>query len=340
MKTVDLPELWQQLRLVTRLPGRGFNMRQCGTSPHSRCYAAISNPLAEVAFIIELTGDQSRSRYTTYSTRAFSVDCGPVEGLPPDSTALILTLRDKDLTDLFGLLCSDLAETVGRCQARSAVPHDVVTVMERWRAFLQRRSALLTGEEVRGLIGELVTLARLITLFGAEQAVTAWKGPIGGIRDFESDSLHAETKTFTPSAGASIYISDALQLEAPSGLRLKLVCIALDQSPSGSTLAQYVLALEELLAGTPSVIDLFRQRVAAAGFLPSMANALPETYVAFEPRVFEVRDGFPRITSTSIPPGVRSVRFAIELAVLGAFAVSTDRAIGCRSSPVHPALLP
>lgn len=340
MKTADLPDLWQQLRLVPPLPGRGFKMRQCGTSSHSRCFAAISHPLAEAAFIIELKGDQPRSRYTAFSTRAFSVDCGPVEGLPPDSTALILTLRDDDLTDLFGLLCSDLAEAVGRCQTPAAVSHDVVTVLERWRAFLQRRSALLTGEEVRGLIGELVTLARLISLLGAEQATTAWKGPIGGIRDFEAESLHAETKTFTPSAGASIYISDALQLEAPSGLRMKLVCIALDQSPSGSTLAQYVLAVEALLAGSPAVCELFRQRVAAAGFLPSMADALPETYVAFEPRVFEVRYGFPRITSASIPPGVRSVRFAIELAVLGAFAVSTDQAIGCRSTPVHPAPLP
>jgi hypothetical protein len=340
MKMADLPDLWQQLRLLAPLPGRGFKMRQCGTSSHSRCFAAISYPLAEVAFIIELTGDQSRSRYTGFSTRAFSVDCGPVEGLPPDSTALILTLRDSALADLFGLLCSDLAETVGRCQTPSAVSHDVVAVLERWRAFLQRRSALLTGEEVRGLIGELVTLARLVSHLGAEQAIAAWKGPIGGIRDFESDSLHAETKTFTPSAGASIYISDSLQLEAPTGLRMKLVCIALDQSPSGSSLAQYVLALETLLAGNPSVIDLFRQRVAAAGFLPSMADSLPETYVAFEPRVFEVRDGFPRITSASIPPGVRSVRFAIELAVLGAFAVSTDQAIGCRSTPVHPAPLP
>jgi hypothetical protein len=340
MKMADLRDLWQQLRLVAPLPGRGFKMRQCGASSHSRCFAAISYPLAEVAFIVELTGEQPRTRYSGFSTRAFSVDCGPVEGLPPDSTALVLTLRDNDLIDLFGLLCSDLAETVGGCQTLSAVPQSLVTVLERWRAFLQRRSAILTREEVRGLIGELVTLARLVSLLGTEQAMAAWKGPIGGIRDFESDSLYVETKTFTPSAGASIYISDALQLEAPTGIRMKLVCIALDQSPSGSNLAQYVLALESLLAGNPSVIELFRQRVAAAGFLPSMADSLPETYVAFEPRVFEVRDGFPRITSASISPGVRSVRFAIELAVLGAFAVPTDQAIGCRSTPVHPAPLP
>jgi hypothetical protein len=263
-----------------------------------------------------------------------------VEGLPPDSFALVLTLRDSDLTDLFGILCTDLADTVSRCQTPSTVPHEVVRVLERWRAFLQRRSSLLSGEEVRGLIGELVTLARLITFLGAEQAIVAWKGPIGGIRDFESESLHAETKTFTPSVGASIYISDALQLEAPTGLRMKLVCVALDQSPSGSTLAQYVLAVEDLLASHSAVIDLFRQRVAAAGFLASMAESLPETYVAFEPRVFEVRDGFPRITPASIPPGVRSVRFAIELAVLGAFAVPTEPAIGSRSTPVHPAPLP
>lgn len=332
MKTADLSDIWRELRQCSPVPSRGFRMRQCGNSSHTRCYAAISYPEGRTAFIIEVTGDGPRIRFSALSTRAFSVDYEDVDGIPAGSSALILSLHDPDLSDLFAILCTDLASTISRTSVASAVPREVASVLERWRAFLQRRTALLTREEVRGLIGELITLARLINLMGNEAAVTAWKGPIGGIRDFESDLIHAETKTFSPSAGASVYISDPLQLEAPTGHRLKLVCIAIDQSPSGLTLLQYVLAVESLLNSHSAAMDLFRHRVAAAGFLPSMAEALPETFVAFEPRVFEVRDGFPRILPGTIPPGVRFVRFAIELAVLGGFVIQTETAIGGKST--------
>jgi hypothetical protein len=334
MKTADLSEIWQELLKAPSLSKRGFRMRQCGASSHTRCYAAISHPEGKLAFVIETPDDEPRIRFSTLSTRAFSVDYGAVDGLSAGSSALMLSLHDSDLSDLFSILCADLASTIDRSAGASAVPGDVASVLERWRAFLQRRSALLTSEEVRGLIGELITLARLINLIGGEAAVTAWKGPIGGVRDFENDFIYAEAKTYSPSAGASVHISDALQLEAPTGHCLKLVCIAIDQSPSGFTLLQHVLAVESLLHSESTAMDLFRQRVAAAGFLPSMADAIPETFVAFEPRVFEVRDGFPRIVPGTIPSGVRSVRFAVELSALGGFAIPTDTAIGCRSNPL------
>jgi hypothetical protein len=340
MKTAELPEIWRELRLSPPLPRRGFRMRQYGTSSHTRCYAAVADPDGQLAFIIEIAGDESNVRLPPFSTRAFSVSHEHVPGIAGGSSALILALHDSALSDLFALLCADLEAAVRKSSAASAVRRDAVMTIERWRDFLQRRSALLTREEIRGLIGELVTLARLITLIGADAAVTAWRGPLRGIRDFESELLYAETKTFTPSAGASVYISDPLQLEAPPGRRLKLVCIAVDQSPSGSTLFQYVLAVESLLQGDSNTLNLFRQRVAAAGFLPSMDEALPDKFVAFEPRVFEVRDGFPRILPATIPSGVRSVRFAVELAALSGFATQTDAAIGSRSSLLSSSPLP
>jgi hypothetical protein len=340
MKTADLSDIWRELRGSPPLPSRGFRMRQYASSIHTRCYAAISHPEGQLAFIIEFADDEPKIRFSAFSTRAFSVDAGAFTGISNESSALVLSLHDSALSDLFAILCGDLASAICRSADASAAPRAAAAVLERWRAFLQRRSALLTREEVRGLIGELITLARLITLIGDEAAVAAWRGPLGGIRDFESELIHAETKTFSPSVGAVVYISDPLQLEAPTGHSLKLVCIAIDQSPSGFTLLQYVLAVESLLNGHSTVMDLFRQRVAAAGFLPSMADSLPETFAAFEPRVFEVRDGFPRILPGSIPPGVRSVRFAVELAVLGGFAIQTDVAIGGSSNPTHPRLLP
>jgi hypothetical protein len=340
MKMANLFDVWQELRNSAPWASRGYRMRQYGTSGHTRCYAAISEIDGYPAFIIELGAGAPRIRFSAFSTRAFTVEYQKADGISLGSVALILALHDPAFTELFAILCTDLETAISRTPGANAVPRETAAVLERWRAFLQRRSALLTQEEVRGIIGELVTLARLTSLIGPEAAVEAWKGPIGGVRDFESEHIHAETKTFSPSTGASVYISDPLQLEAPSGHPLKLVCVALDQSPSGATLMDYVFAVESLLQREGNALDLFRQRVAAAGFLSSMAGTLPETFVAFEPRVFEVRDGFPRILPGSIPPGVRSVRFALEISVLGQFAIETDSAIGCKRQPVHPVPLP
>jgi len=340
MKMANLFDVWQELRDSAPRASTGYRMRQYGTSGHTRCYAAISEPDGCPAFIIELGASEPRIRFSAFSTRAFTVDYQKADGISLGSVALILVLHDSAFAELFAILCTDVENAINLSPNANAVPREAAAVFERWRAFLQRRSALLTREEVRGLIGELVTLARLTSLIGPEAAVDAWKGPIGGVRDFENEIIHAESKTFSPSTGVSVYISDPLQLEAPSGHPLKLVCVALDQSPSGDTLMDYVLAVESLLQRHGNSLDLFRQRVAAAGFLPSMAAALPETFVAFEPRVFEVRDGFPRILPGSIPPGVRSVRFALELAVLGEFAIDTDSAIGCKPQPSHPVPLP
>jgi len=340
MKMGSLFDIWQELRNSSPGASRGYRMRQYGTAGHTRCYAAISESDGCPAFIIELGEGERKIRFSAFSTRAFTVDCQKTDGISSGSVALILALHDSAFTELFAMLCADLETAVNRTPGTTASAREAAAVLERWRAFLQRRTALMTQEEVRGLIGELVTLARLTSVIGPDAAIEAWKGPIGGVRDFESEHIHAETKTFSPSTGASVYISDPLQLEAPTGNKLMLVCVALDQSPSGATLLDYVVAVEALLHRHENALDLFRQRVAAAGFLPSMAAALPETFVAFEPRVFEVRDGFPRIRPESIPPGVRSVRFALELAVLGVFAIETDSAIGCRSQPYHPVPLP
>lgn len=330
MKTASLLELWDTLRNSPALPGRGFRMRQWDANAYARCFAAISQPDGKPGFVIEFLGKESGPGPIDYSTRSFSVDYGTVDGIPAGSKALTLTLHDQGLSDLFALLCSDLRQSVISESATGSALRGACSVLGRWKLFLQRRSALMTQKEVRGLIGELVTLARLAGMLGNDHVVQAWKGPLDGIRDFESDLVYAEVKTFTPSPEASVRISDPMQLVAPPGHLLKLVCVPLQQSPDGASLLQFVEAVESLFPAESAVKDLFRQRVACYGFLPAMAEFLTDRFVASQPRVFVVRDGFPRIRPESVDPGILAVRFSIGLGMLGPFGVPTDAAIGCR----------
>lgn len=305
-------------------------MRQWDSTAHARCFAAISQADGKPSFVIEFLGRDSGPGPLDYSTRSFSVDYGPMEGISAGCSALTLTLHDPGLSDLFALMCSDLRQAVISETATGSALRGACSVLGRWKLFLQRRSALITHEEVRGLIGELVTLSRLAGMLGNDHVVQAWKGPLDGIRDFESDLVHAEVKTFTPSPEASVRISDPMQLVAPPGHLLKLVCVPLQQSPDGASLLQFVEAVESLLPADSAVMDLFHQRVSCYGFLPAMDEFLTDRFVASQPRVFVVQDGFPRIKPESVNPGILAVRFSIGLGVLGPFGVPTDAAIGCR----------
>jgi|GEM_PF-899303 len=336
-----LSELWRQLGVRRASRGApGFRMRQVEGKATLRCFAALSDPGAERALLIELPLDLPRARFAGYSTRSFNVDFGRVDGLPPGAFALMITLKEPVFAELFELLATDISEQVLSASSASEGASAAVAVLDRWRGFLQRRSSLLTREEVRGLIGELVILARLLSHLGPRQAVEAWRGPIGGVRDFETDELLVETKSFAPAAGASVHISDPLQLEGSPSVRVRLACVALDVAESGATLAEFAATVMGLLSGDPGLAQLFEQRLAAAGFLHSMAGVLPERYVAHEPRVFEVGPDFPRIRPADVPQGVRGVRFLIELGSLGPFVVPADASVGHRPSSPEATILP
>lgn len=333
-----LSELWSRIAAERPLDAPGFRMRQIPGPGPVRCYAALRDPGGAPALLVELPGDLPRTRFTGYSTRAFGVECGRAEGLPPGVQALIVWLSEPGLADLFTLLAADIAAAVIASTDGTTAAGGV---LDRWRLFLHRRAALLTGEEVRGLIGELVVLARLVSRLGARNAVECWCGPTGGIRDFENGDLLVEVKAFTPATGAAVYISDPLQLEGSETVPVRLACVAVERAAAGTTLGGYVGAVAALLASDPAAAALFEQRTAAAGYLPAMAEALPEQFTAGEPRVFRVAEGFPRIRPADVPAGVRGVRFLVELASLTRFAEPAAPLIGARS-PVHggSAILP
>jgi hypothetical protein len=222
-----------------------------------------------------------------------------------------------------------LLEEIRTSNSASAAIHGVVQLIERWRRFLEKHRENLGPEEVRGLIGELSMLERLAMRIGARAALASWRSPFGSIRDFECPNVAVEVKTYMTSTGASVRINDPLQLEPESGIPLLLACQELARSSEEKlTLPGHVARISRLFEGDISLKEDFDNALASAGYLTSHAKLYIDGYALGATNVFEVCDGFPRISAASIPPFVSRVHFDIEILPLARFSVPADTHIG------------
>ena len=98
-----------------------------------------------------------------------------------------LKLRDSSLQDIFHTLCVDIVSAAARAASEPDAVNTALRRTWRWHHLLRGgRSGLLSPEEQKGLIGELLVLERfLLPLLPASVAVAAWLGPLGSPKDFE-----------------------------------------------------------------------------------------------------------------------------------------------------------
>jgi hypothetical protein len=328
----DLEIVWQGLSAEhenSDSAASQFSLKLLESTPTARVFAAWGGDPCGPALLVDLPRGLRKTLRSHLSSRAFSVQAAEFPGLQPDRVGVMTRLSDNAYSDLFELLCSEI--TVAVCSKRSGKAAVVALerVIDRWRHFVERRSAPLTPERVRGLIGEAVILMRLMDRIGAMTALTQWTGPQDALRDFELDDVSVEVKAYQTQTGKSVRISDPGQLEAAPGrsVYLAVVGLAVNMS-SGRTLAEIVKMLSEVASAHPGGVELLEDRLAQYGYLNAHAAMYPDAYVIDKPALYSVNDGFPTIAASAVPPGVEDVRFSIQLSAIRQFAVDGDDVIG------------
>ena len=222
-------------------------------------------------------------------------------------------------------MCADVAESLMAASNGPDAADSVHLVVDRWIRFMDRRSARLSTSEVKGLIGELNVLDRLIVNSGAQLALEYWKSPSGSIRDFELATASVEVKAFTPSEGASVRINDPYQLEPDFDVPLHLACIEISRSESSeTTLPGHIARIESRLEANPKALSLFRDKLLEAGYADWQSNLYLDRWKTGKLYIFTVQPGFPRIEPSTIPEGVETVRFSLEVAKLHRYSTACD----------------
>lgn len=230
--------------------------------------------------------------------------------------SLRLALLQPALLPVFTALCEDIIVfTV------AGVPIDqlgaaVLARLQRWRSLLERDAPGLGEDVLRGLIGELSVLeSYLFPVTPLLEAVQAWRGPMGAPQDFvlPSGSL-IEVKAAERDA-PTVRINGAAQLDGGSA-RLRLAVVRLQATAAGirgsTTAPRMVARIRDRLTDDADALRDFDLSLSALGW------HVHPTHDEFAVRVlqidvYDVTEGFPRLTSAMVPQGVEDVGYTVIL---------------------------
>lgn len=244
-----------------------------------------------------------------------------------NSRVLIFKLIDSSQRDLFRQLCLDIVScAAGANTEREAVLLAVARTW-RWHHLLKGGSdSLLSLEEQKGLIGELLVLERhILQQLPPADAIAAWRGPLGSPKDFEIGRVCIEVKARRGAGTPQVAISSESQLDGSGIEALFLYVVDLDRAPSGTigrfTLSDLVTRIQNTISGSDEAArEVFEGLVVAAGFRWS-DDYSDLGWIEGAHHIYHVRDGCPRITASQIPQGVSEVRYSISLVSCEPYAV-------------------
>ncbi len=247
--------------------------------------------------------------------------------------SLILRLADMSLAEIFHRLCLDILASASGAESSTEAVRRAIGRTWRWHHLLRGGGGVLSADEQRGLLGELLVLERyILPPLGSAAAIESWHGPLGSAQDFIHGDVRVESKACGPSTSAVARISSEQQLDTSGGIALFLaisVFQQVDQPEQGSfSLTDVAERLRMRIAdGGAVTTGRFESLLAAAGFDASEAYG-DWMWRGSTRAMYRVSTGFPCITPGSLPSGVHRVSYDLSLAECGEWAVAAEELNG------------
>lgn len=309
--------MWGLLRSGGDIGG-DFEIRTIPTdviTPSGRVRLALG-PNEEPRVLLPLSERETLSRSGAADALSLTVSCFNHKG---HSVRFIdLVCLSRDLETVF-------AEVVDEMLARIATGTSCISAIEStiedFRSLLmQSNDKEVAPNVVVGLVGELLILNRLLDL--SASGWRAWSGPSGNRHDFRRGKTSLEIKATVRAGKPTIVINGLDQLELPDDGTLHLLCLVLEPVPGGS-LSIFGLATSALKKSDEP--DGLRSLLAAIGcedFDKPRWNR--HSFRIQSESLYEVRDGFPRLTSSMLSTGVAhaglsAITYSVDLSFASHF---------------------
>jgi len=233
-----------------------------------------------------------------------------------DTWLMVLRLRRPELSPVFGRLCQDLIDEIGNTDDEETLIRLVHRRLALWqRLFDQSGAGLLESHQVMGLLAELLYMDSVLS---AEQrtvseTAAAWVGPSGDDQDFRFSSEAVEVKAIGPGA-RGVTISSLRQLDGvlPVLLSVWTMRPASSDEKGAVTLNRLTASLEQRFTSDPVALATFRESLLEVGYVEHPHY----DEMAFEPlqtEQFMVEEGFPRLTTATVPVGITSATYVLSL---------------------------
>lgn len=226
--------------------------------------------------------------------------------------------EDGRFVDEFATLCGDV---VAAADGSREPARATLQVLGRWRRLLATlRERTLTMPQRLGLFAELTVLAVLLDTSPAP-GIDCWRGPLGEPHDFLLRSDAVEVKA-VGSGAQSIEIHGLGQLDRGDSARLVLLVATVEERAEGRS----IRSLVDEIHGSIDDHGALDDRLLRIGWSRGDAE---QRFVVTEWRAGIIDGGFPRLVpgdlvGASLRPGVRTVRYEIELVEVRALTRQVD----------------
>jgi hypothetical protein len=237
----------------------------------------------------------------------------------PGASLLVIRLKEREQKEIFYRLCSDIVEATRSAKDERDAIQRFLARTWRWHWLLRGgRDERMSDEEQKGLIGELKVLRdQLLPIVGPDAAIAAWTGPLDSPKDFQLGGLCIEAKARRGAATPFVAISSEHQLETAGidslFLHVSEVSETSVDDPDGVSVTEMAADLrDEIETGASHLLELLDERLLAVGFDWAHDYSDRKWLVGGE-HLFEVREGFPRVTPEMYSSGVSRVRYSISL---------------------------
>lgn len=322
---MSFEETWLELEREAEGSGRhGVLRRRIYPQSNYDLFIGIERPSGRRVLLIQVLESAASGLDNLPRMRGCETTLARLPEDQGDKVSVCVFLNETRFTDVFTSLAEDLAKHVETIHDDATIVTALVGRLQRWQKFLQRNPEGLGEDAQRGLFGELRFLREyLLPAVGALEAVRSWKGPEKAIHDFQLRGLSIEVKTTIAKQHTKLVVSSERQLDSSNVPRLILFHVAVEAVRSGAlTLPALVLGVRTDFAEHPEARDLFEDLLLTAGYLDRHEPLyLSTSYYTRACHAFDVRDGFPRLTEASLPPGVGDLSYTVVISGCVPFAL-------------------
>lgn len=231
--------------------------------------------------------------------------------------SILFSFNSKENYTLFYKLCEDIINQTDACNPENGYI-EIVNRYNLWKKMFYGRKDILSEEEIKGLISELLFLKNnIFDLYGTTIGLNSWSGPEPTHKDFSHGNDWFEVKSVSNNK-PTVLISSVEQLEATSdGVLVVYYMEKMSPEFNGYTLNSLV---EEIIKSfnLESDRDLFCDKLAQAKY---SYNEIYDNYVYNIAKMdkYHVTDGFPRLTHDDLPRGIVKVKYELELSIIEKF---------------------
>lgn len=228
---------------------------------------------------------------------------------------LSFELLRNEQQGVFAILCCDIIEHSRPAVNEAEALKLVMDRYKQWSRLLEtQRSGLMDENSRKGLLGELLFLQECIEKGdSALTAVQGWVGADGADQDFVYEDGWHEIKSIGTSA-VSVSISSLEQLDCAD--KGELIIMRIDKTApdkSGAlSLNDAVRQISSMLIGDSDVLDLFRSKLSAYGYI-DLQEYSEQKYSCSGSQRYDVNDTFPRLTRQNVPTQIESLHYELSL---------------------------